>query len=267
MPHATSDTSVPTLSIEGLTKHFGGLRAVGGVSLTVRHGELAGLIGPNGAGKTTVFNMISGLYVPSAGDIRFQRISTLGMEPFEVTQLGIARTFQNIRLFKDMSVLDNVRSAYSWRAKYGLLKAMVGWRGVGSFERQVIDRSAGWLDKVGLGDYLHEQAGSLPYGLQRRVELARALAGEPRLLLLDEPAAGLNPAEVQGLIALIRRLFTELKLSIILIEHRMEVVMDLCQWIYVQNFGCTIAEGTPDQIQRNPVVISAYLGEDHVCSR
>jgi branched-chain amino acid transport system ATP-binding protein len=144
---------------------------------------------------------------------------------------------------------------------------MVGWRGVGSFERQVIDQSVGWLDKVGLGDYRHEPAGSLPYGLQRRVELARALAGEPRLLLLDEPAAGLNPAEVQGLIALIRRLFTELNLSIILIEHRMEVVMDLCQWIYVQNFGCTIAEGTPDQIQRNPVVISAYLGEDHVCSR
>jgi branched-chain amino acid transport system ATP-binding protein len=164
-----------------------------------------------------------------------------------------------------MSVLDNVRSAYSWRAKYGLLKAMVNWKGVGSFEHHVIDQSLGWLDKVGLGTYRSEEAGSLPYGLQRRIELARALAGEPRLLLLDEPAAGLNPAEVRGLIELIRRLFTELKLSIILIEHRMEVVMELCQWIYVQNFGSTIAEGTPDQIQKNPIVINAYLGEGLAC--
>jgi branched-chain amino acid transport system ATP-binding protein len=233
----------------------------------VRENHLVGIIGPNGAGKTTILNLLSGVYAIDSGEVIFQGKAIGGLQSFEIGRLGIARTFQNIRLFKDMSVLDNVRSAYSWRAKYGLLKAMVGWRGVGSFERQVIDQSVGWLDKVGLGDYRHEPAGSLPYGLQRRVELARALAGEPRLLLLDEPAAGLNPAEVQGLIALIRRLFTELNLSIILIEHRMEVVMDLCQWIYVQNFGCTIAEGTPDQIQRNPVVISAYLGEDHVCSR
>ena len=252
---------------QGICKRFGGVLAVDHFSGVVRENHLVGIIGPNGAGKTTILNLLSGIYAIDSGEVVFQGKTIGGLQSFEIGRLGIARTFQNIRLFKDMSVLDNVRSAYSWRAKYGLLKAMVGWRGVGSFERQVIDQSVGWLDKVGLGDYRHEQAGSLPYGLQRRVELARALAGEPRLLLLDEPAAGLNPAEVQGLIALIRQLFTELKLSIILIEHRMEVVMDLCQWIYVQNFGCTIAEGTPDQIQRNPVVISAYLGEDHVCSR
>jgi branched-chain amino acid transport system ATP-binding protein len=255
------------LRSQGICKRFGGVLAVDQFSGVVRDNQLVGIIGPNGAGKTTILNLLSGIYASDSGEVVFQGKAIGGLQSFEIGRLGIARTFQNIRLFGGMSVLDNVRSAYSWRAKYGLLKAMVGWRGVGSFERQVIDRSIGWLDKVGLGDYRHEQAGSLPYGLQRRVELARALAGEPRLLLLDEPAAGLNPAEVQGLIALIRRLFTELKLSVILIEHRMEVVMGLCQWIYVQNFGCTIAEGTPDQIQRNPVVISAYLGEDHVCSR
>ena len=252
---------------QGICKRFGGVLAVDQFSGVVQENHLVGIIGPNGAGKTTILNLLSGVYAIDSGEVIFQGKAIGGLQSFEIGRLGIARTFQNIRLFRDMSVLDNVRSAYSWRAKYGLLKAMVGWRGVGSFERQVVDRSAGWLDKVGLGDYRHEPAGSLPYGLQRRVELARALAGEPRLLLLDEPAAGLNPAEVQGLIALIRRLFTELKLSIILIEHRMEVVMDLCQWIYVQNFGCTIAEGTPDQIQRNPVVISAYLGEEQECSR
>ena len=255
------------LRSQGICKRFGGVLAVDQFSSVVRENQLVGIIGPNGAGKTTILNLLSGIYAIDSGEVVFQGKAIGGLQSFEIGRLGIARTFQNIRLFGGMSVLDNVRSAYSWRAEYGLLKAMVGWRGVGSFERQVVDRSAGWLDKVGLGDYRYELAGSLPYGLQRRVELARALAGEPRLLLLDEPAAGLNPAEVQGLIALIRRLFTELKLSIILIEHRMEVVMDLCQWIYVQNFGCTIAEGTPDQIQRNPVVISAYLGEEQECSR
>jgi branched-chain amino acid transport system ATP-binding protein len=255
------------LQAHGISKRFGGVVAVDHFSATVRENHLIGIIGPNGAGKTTILNLLSGIYAIDSGDVLFQGQAIGGLKSFEIGRLGIARTFQNIRLFGDMSVLDNVRSAYSWRAKYGLLKAMVGWKGVGSFEQQVIDRSLGWLDKVGLGAYRQEEAGSLPYGLQRRVELARALAGEPRLLLLDEPAAGLNPAEVRGLIELLRRLFTELKLSIILIEHRMEVVMGLCQWIYVQNFGSTIAEGTPDQIQKNPVVIKAYLGEEVPCSR
>ncbi len=255
------------LQCQGISKRFGGVVAVNSFSATVRQNHLIGIIGPNGAGKTTILNLLSGLYPHDAGSVTFQGRPIGGLRSFEIGRLGIARTFQNIRLFEDMSVLDNVRSAYSWRAEYGLLKAMVGWKGVGNFEHRVIEQSLAWLDKLGLAAHRHEEAGSLPYGLQRRVELARALAGEPRLLLLDEPAAGLNPAEVRALIELLRQLFTDLRLSIILIEHRMEVVMELCQWIYVQNFGSTIAEGTPEQIQRDPVVISAYLGEEYSCSR
>ncbi len=255
------------LQCQGLCKRFGGVVAVDRFSAAVGENQLVGIIGPNGAGKTTILNLLSGIYPLDAGRLLFQGQDLGGLRPFEVGRLGIARTFQNIRLFEEMSVLDNVRSSYSWRAEYGLVKAMVGWKGVGNSEHRVIDQSLAWLDKVGLADHRNEEAGSLPYGLQRRLELARALAGEPRLLLLDEPAAGLNPAEVRGLIALLRRLFSELRLSIILIEHRMEVVMELCQWIHVQNFGSTIAEGTPEQIQRNPVVVSAYLGEESSCSR
>jgi branched-chain amino acid transport system ATP-binding protein len=255
------------LEIKGLSKRFGGVAAVNDFNAKIGAGQLVGIIGPNGAGKTTILNLLSGIYPCDAGVIHFNGRNVAGLPPFEIGRLGIARTFQNIRLFEDMSVLDNVRSAYSWRAEYGLLRAMVGWRGVGSAEHRVINQALRWLETVGLGGHLHADAGSLPYGLQRRVELARALAGDPRLLLLDEPAAGLNPAEVDALIALLGRLFTELKLSIILIEHRMEVVMGLCQWIYVQNFGCTIAQGTPEQIQKDPVVINAYLGEEYACSR
>ena len=255
------------LEVKGLSRRFGGVAAVNEFNAKIGKGQLVGIIGPNGAGKTTILNLLSGVYACDSGEIHFDGRNITGLPLFEVGRLGIARTFQNIRLFEDMSVLDNVRSAYSWRAEYGLLKAMVGWKGVGSSEHRVVNRSLHWLERVGLTGHLHEDAGSLPYGLQRRVELARALAGEPQLLLLDEPAAGLNPAEVDGLIALLGRLFDELKLSIILIEHRMEVVMGLCRWIYVQNFGCTIAQGTPAQIQRDPLVVNAYLGEEYECSR
>jgi len=261
MPHATTDTSVSTLSIEGLTKHFGGLRAVGDVSLTVRHGELAGLIGPNGAGKTTVFNMISGLYVPSAGDIRFQGISTLGMEPFEVTQLGIARTFQNIRLFPNLSVLDNVRIAYHPHAGYGLFDAILRNGHFLAKERELTERAQDFLAIFRLEKIQNEQASSLPYGEQRRVEIARALASNPRLLLLDEPAAGMNPAEIVTLMELIHFIRDRFDLTILLIEHQMRVVMGICETITVMDFGEVIARGTPKEIQGNAQVIEAYLGK------
>ncbi len=261
MPHATTGTSVSTLSIEGLTKHFGGLRAVGGVSLTVRHGELAGLIGPNGAGKTTVFNMISGLYVPSAGDIRFQGLSTLGMEPFEVTQLGIARTFQNIRLFPNLSVLDNVRIAYHPHAGYGLFDAILRSGHFLAKERELTERAQDFLAIFGLERIQNEQASSLPYGEQRRVEIARALASNPRLLLLDEPAAGMNPAEIVTLMELIHFIRDRFDLTILLIEHQMRVVMGICEYITVMDFGEVIARGTPKEIQGNAKVIEAYLGK------
>jgi len=261
MPHAAIDTSVSTLSIEGLTKHFGGLRAVGGVSLTVQHGELAGLIGPNGAGKTTVFNMISGLYVPSAGDIRFQGVSTLGMEPFEVTQLGIARTFQNIRLFPNLSVLDNVRIAYHPHAGYGLFDAILRNKHFLAKERELTERAQDFLAIFRLEKIQNEQASSLPYGEQRRVEIARALASNPRLLLLDEPAAGMNPAEIVTLMELIHFIRDRFDLTILLIEHQMRVVMGICEYITVMDFGEVIARGTPKEIQGNAKVIEAYLGK------
>ncbi|MHB8926380.1 MAG: ABC transporter ATP-binding protein [Bacillota bacterium] len=250
------------LEVKSLSKRFGGVTAVEDFNAVVKDNHLVGIIGPNGAGKTTILNLLSGVYPCNSGVVVFEGRNVAGLKSYEIGRLGVARTFQNIRLFEDMNVLDNVRTAYSWRARYGLLQAMVGWKGVNIFERAVEEKALHWLDKVGLYKHRHEYTGSLPYGLQRRVELARALAGEPKLLLLDEPAAGLNPAEVRELIEFIQKLFDELGLSIILIEHRMEVVMRLCHWIYVQDFGRTIGQGTPEQIRKDPVVIKAYLGEE-----
>ncbi|MHB0885774.1 MAG: ABC transporter ATP-binding protein [Bacillota bacterium] len=251
----------PLLEVKGLCKRFGGVQAVDDFSAVVNRNHLVGIIGPNGAGKTTILNVLSGVYPGNQGEIIFQGQDVAGKRSFQIGRRGMTRTFQNIRLFGDMSVIDNVKIAYSWQAKYGMLQAMLGL-GVGQREREVEERAIHWLERVGLAGHRSEMAGSLPYGLQRRVELARALAGEPKLLLLDEPAAGLNPAEVREFIALTERLFSELDLSIILIEHRMEVVMRLCHWIYVQDFGRTIGQGTPEQIRKDPVVIKAYLGEE-----
>jgi ABC-type branched-subunit amino acid transport system ATPase component/ABC-type branched-subunit amino acid transport system permease subunit len=260
----TIDHETPTLHITGLTKLFGGLRAVSDFDLTVRRGELAGLIGPNGAGKTTVFNMISGLYLPTAGDIQFQGEGTVGMEPFEITQLGIGRTFQNIRLFPNLSVLDNVRIAYHPHAGYGMFDAILRSRRFDARERELTERAQDFLAIFKLERIQGELAKNLPYGQQRRVEIARALASEPRLLLLDEPAAGMNPAEIVTLMELIHFIRDRFDLTILLIEHQMRVVMGICQHITVMDFGQVIARGTPKEIQGNVRCIEAYLGKGAV---
>ena len=260
-PTPAIDPEIPTLHIRGLTKFFGGLRAVSEFDLTVGNGELAGLIGPNGAGKTTVFNMLSGLYLPTHGDIYFQGESTVGMEPFEITQLGIGRTFQNIRLFPSLTVLDNVRIAYHPHAGYGMFDAVVRNRKFDTKERELTERAQDFLAIFKLERIQHELAKNLPYGQQRRVEIARALASNPRLLLLDEPAAGMNPAEIVTLMELIHFIRDRFDLTILLIEHQMRVVMGICEHITVMDFGEVIARGTPKEIQGNVRCIEAYLGK------
>ena len=250
------------LSVNGLTQKFGGLLAVSDFNIELEGGELVGLIGPNGAGKTTVFNLVSGFYQPTDGEIILNGTKTRGLRPHQVTTLGVARTFQNIRLWHDMTVLDNIRVSQHYRMGYSLFDALRRSKRYVENERKIETIAYELLEAMDLKQYAQEYPKNLPYGLQRRVEIARAMSVKPKLLLLDEPAAGLNSSDVDGLIKLVRWIHKEFSITIWMIEHQMKVVMSLCSWIKVIDFGATIAEGTPEQIQSNPTVIKAYLGDD-----
>ena len=254
------------LKVSGLTKNFGGLAAVSNVNLEIVERELIGLIGPNGAGKTTLFNLLTGVYDPSEGKIELNVDGTMksigGLKPYVITGLGLARTFQNIRLFKNMTVLDNVKLAMNKSVSYSTLAAILRLPSYYREEQRVLEEAVKLLEVVGLAEKQTTLAKNLPYGQQRKLEIARALAAKPKILFLDEPAAGMNPQETTELTELIHQIKEQFNLTVVLIEHDMSLVMKICERIYVLDYGKCIAHGTPEAIKNNRRVIEAYLGED-----
>ena len=250
------------LELKNVNKSFGGVHAVEDMSMVIEKGELAGLIGPNGAGKTTIFNLVTGVYDVTSGEIEFKGKNINKLKTYQVISLGIARTFQNLRLFAASSVLDNVMTAAQQHYKYSFFEAVSHLGRWKSLEKATRDESMELLKLVGLADRAEQAAGNLPYGLQRRLEIARAISLRPELLLLDEPAAGMNAEEDEQLNDLIRLIHRDFKLTILLIEHHMDMVMAICPHIICMNFGAKIAEGSPEEIQSHPEVLKAYLGDE-----
>lgn len=264
MADTTEKQGTPVLEIRNMTQRFGGLTALSDFNITLGSKTMAGLIGPNGAGKTTVFNLVSGFYQPTQGEILIDGHPTAGLKPHKVTALGVARTFQNIRLWNQMSVLDNIRVAQHGKLGYSFFQAILRTDRYHEREEQIKKEAYELLSVFELEKYANEFPTNLPYGLQRKLEIVRALSEKPKLLLLDEPAAGLNSVDVQELIRLVRWIFETFDVTIWLIEHHMDVMMGLCDDIKVIDFGQTIAEGSAEHVRNHPAVITAYLGDDNL---
>ncbi|MDN5352228.1 MAG: branched-chain amino acid transport system ATP-binding protein [Clostridiales bacterium] len=252
---------MPLLEATNICMQFGGLRAVDNFNLEINEHELVGLIGPNGAGKTTVFNMLTGVYIPTEGDIKIDGSSVVGKKPYEIVRAGAARTFQNIRLFKDLTVLDNIKIAFHNELHYSTLEGLLRLPRYWADEKHATEACLAFLDIFDMADYADNLARNLPYGKQRKLEIARALATKPKILMLDEPAAGMNPQETKELMDTIQLIRKKFDIAILLIEHDMNLVMGICERIVVLDYGRIIAKGTPEETKNNPDVIRVYLGE------